>query len=185
MSGIETVLGVLESSGYERLPRPLTVAGTQFEFEAAMSGTEKSQDIVIVAAGALPLRRLLRLVAVLARSLDVLNSKRPVTVLVLGAIGPADKAELERHARVLVLGTTEPTVEEIRQAAAVLLPLNLPSVSVAGQDPIGEVIGLLGAQVSDEHKRLVTSALAGAARVEKALREYVNAAIADGGDDGE
>ncbi|WP_182376730.1 hypothetical protein [Nocardioides sp. WS12] len=182
MSGIDTVLGVLESNGYKRLPKPLTVAGTQFEFEAAVSGTDKSQDLVIVASRELPPRRLLRLVAVLARSLDVMNSRRPVTVLILGSIGPTEKAELERHARILVLGTNEPTIEEVRHAASVLLPLSLPSVSVAGRDPISEVFEILSVQLTDEHVALIRSAAGGAAHVETALRKYVNAAVRDGAD---
>ena len=177
MNGIETVLSVLEGGGYRRLAKPLTVAGTQFEFEAAASGTATSKDLVIVATGELPSHRLRRLVAVLARSLDVAQSTRPVTLMVLGGLTAGDRAELERHARVLTLDDQDPTVEQARQAAAVLLPLDLPTVSVSGRDPIGEVVEALGRHLTDEHMSLVDAAVHGPARVEAALRAFVDAAI--------
>lgn len=68
MTSVQDVLSVLEQAGFERLPKPLTVVGTEFDFEAAASGTRTSHDLVLVATDRVPRKRLQRLVAGLARS---------------------------------------------------------------------------------------------------------------------
>ncbi|HZJ48386.1 MAG TPA: hypothetical protein VFD97_05050, partial [Acidimicrobiia bacterium] len=60
-SGVEVVLNVLETAGFERLPKPLVVAGTSFDFDAAARGTKVSHDLVVVAASEMAPRRLVRL----------------------------------------------------------------------------------------------------------------------------
>lgn len=48
MTSVQDVLTVLENAGFERLPKPLTVVGTEFDFEAAARGTNTSHDLVLV-----------------------------------------------------------------------------------------------------------------------------------------
>lgn len=177
MTGIETVLDVLQDGGFVRLPKPLTVAGVHFEFEAAARGTGASHDLVVIATASLSPRRLQRLVNVLARTLDLAGSKRPITVIVLGTMAATNKVELERHARVLTLKRAEPTVDEVQRAAAVLLPLSLPSVAHTGGDPLEEVVRALGTHTTKEHLDLVRTAVHGEERVKRALRDYVNHAV--------
>ena len=45
MADISDVLAVLESAGFGKLPKPLTVVGTEFDFEAAARGTGTSHDL--------------------------------------------------------------------------------------------------------------------------------------------
>ena len=47
-SGVETVLAILASEGFEPLPKPLVVDGAIFEFDAAATGTGVSHDLVVV-----------------------------------------------------------------------------------------------------------------------------------------
>lgn len=94
MMSVQDVLGVLEDAGFERLPKPLTVAGPEFDFEAAARGTQPSHDLVLIATDEVPLQRLQRLVAGLARSLDIAASRRPMSLVLVGEVAASDRIEL-------------------------------------------------------------------------------------------
>lgn len=176
MTSVQDVLSVLEQAGFERLPKPLTVVGTEFDFEAAASGTRTSHDLVLVATDRVPRKRLQRLVAGLARSLDLAASRRPVSLVLIGETTSADRMELERYARVLPIASATPDIAEIEDAVAVLLPLTLPNAElVHGHDPINEVMNALGpANTTSDHIALITAAADGTDAVREALRRYVN-----------
>lgn len=176
MTGVQEVLAVLEGAGFKRLPKPLTVVGTEFDFEAAASGVDTSHDLVLVATNNVPRRRLQRLVAGLARSLDLAASRRPVSLVVLGGIAAKDRVELERYARVLSISSASPSTVEIEEAVAVLLPLKLPNVElVHGSDPINEVMAVLGPKrMTSDQVALLEVAGDGPDAVREALRRYVN-----------
>lgn len=176
---LELVMAVLERGGYQRLPKPLTVAGMEFEFEAAARGTQRSHDLVLVTTDRLPAPRLQRLLAGLTRSLDLAQSRRPVTLVIVGGRAVKDKSELERHARVLHVESANPNPAEVERAIAVLLPLDLPAaVIMHGGDPLNEVLATLGVgpDTSDQIA-LVRAAIGGADEAREALRDYVNAGI--------
>ena len=177
---LEMVMAALERGGYERLPKPLTVAGMEYDFEAAARGTQRSHDLVLVTTDRLPAPRLQRLVAGLARSLDLAQSRRPVTLVVVGGLSSSDKSALERHARVLRVELSDPSQAEVERAIAVLLPLDLPTaVIMHGSDPVNEVLGTLGpGPDTAEHIALLRAAIEGADAVREALRNYVNAGVA-------
>ena len=177
---LELVMGVLERGGYQRLPRPLTIAGMQFDFEAAARGTQRSHDLVLVTTDRLPAPRLQRHVAGLARSLDLAQSRRPVTLVIVGGLSATDRSELERHARVLHVESSDPSGAEVERAIAVLLPLDLPAaVIMHGSDPVNEVLATLGlGPDTADYIALVRAALGGADEVSDALRDYVNAGVA-------
>lgn len=180
----EIVLDVLESEGFERLPKPLVVAGTKFDFDAAARGTGVSHDLVIVATGIPSSRRLVQLLSGLTRTLDQVQSRRPVSLVLIGA--PPDEstaADLERHARVLAVTEEAPTEDDVRRAVSVLLPLSLPSTSSHGREPLDEVIVKLGSKLTDEHHRLIEGARVGPEAVREALRQFVDAG-AQGDSDG-
>jgi len=182
-SGISTVLEVLEDGGYERLPKPLAVASTEFDFEAAARGTGVSHDLVVVATSQASRPRLLRLVAGLARALDQIESRRPVSLVLLGEIASAERAELERHARVLLIESENPDHDEVRQGVAVLLPLALPSAASRGRDPLEEVLAALGGSATAEHLSLVQAARGGEDEVRASLQRFVDSAV-QGDEDG-
>lgn len=179
MTSVQDVLSVLESAGFERLPKPLTVVGTEFDFEAAARGTNTSHDLVLVSTGEVPLRRLQRLVAGLARSLDLAASRRPVSLVHLGGISASDRIELERYARVLGIASATPNIEEIEGALGVLLPLKLPHTDlIHGSDPINEVMAALGPlKATSERIAFINAAADGTDAVREALRRYMNAGV--------
>jgi hypothetical protein len=176
MSSVQDVLTVLEGAGFERLQKPLTVAGTQFDFEAAARGTRNSHDLVLIATDSVPRGRLRRLVAGLARSLDLAASRRPVSLVLIGGVAAADRIELERYARVLPVSSNTPDVADIEDAVSVLLPLKLPNADrVHDSDPLVEVIAALGSrELTSEYVALIDAASSGPESVRETLRQYAN-----------
>lgn len=182
---VEDVLDVLQTAGYERLPRPLVVAGTTFDFEAAARGTGVSHDLVVVATSATAPNRLLRLLSALSRMLDQVASSRPVTLILVGETpDELTVADLEQHARILVVASTEATHEEVREAVAILLPLELPSHPAAATSPLAAVADILGPPVPAEQQAFLEAAVLGADAVRDALRRYIDDATLAGAADG-
>lgn len=179
VSPVELVMSVLERSGYRRLPKPLTVAGAEYDFEAAVQGAHRSHDLVLVASDRVSALRLERLLAGLARSLDLARSRQPITLVVVGELGASHKGELERVARVLHIDSPAPSEAQVEQAVAILLPLDLPTgVIMHGRDRLTEVMESLGpGAATGEHIALVRAAMEGAEGVRETLRDYVNAGI--------
>lgn len=176
--GIETVLQVLASVGFERLPKPLMVSGATFEFEAAARGTGVSHDLVVVATSPNADRRLVRLLSGLNRTLDQVGSKRPVSLVLLGKpVHRANVAELAQHTRVLTIESEDPTAQQVARAVAVLMPLRLPSAETRGREPLAEVAEILGPRLSEEHQRLIDAGEIGPEEVRDALRRYITAAV--------
>ncbi|MEP9417032.1 hypothetical protein ABLE92_22225 [Gordonia sp. VNQ95] len=176
MSSVQEVLAVLADAGFEPLPKPLTVVGTEFDFEAAVSGTKTSHDLVLIATDQMPRKRLQRLVAGLARSLDLAASRRPVSLVLIGGVAATDRVELERHARLLPILSAAPSIAEIEQAVSVLLPLKLPNADRPNEsNPIDEVMTALGSQdATSDHRALIEAASGGPDAVREALRRYLN-----------
>ncbi len=184
-SAAETVLGVLEDAGFERLPKPLVVAGSTFDFDAAARGSGLSHDLVVVATELDSPRRLVRLVGGLGRALDQVESRRPVSVVVVGpALDAATTVELERYARVLTVGSEAPEPGDVRRAVAVLLPLALPTASTQGRDPLTEVAQAVGSSLSDDHRAFLGAARIGPDAVRETLRRFVDAAASGESDEG-
>ena len=177
-TGIDSVLAVLETAGFERLPSPLVVAGTSYDFDAAARGTVYSHDLVVVALTSNPSARLVRLLSGLSLMLDQVASRRPVTLVLLGEpLDASSRSQLERQARVLAIGSEQPSEEEIREAVAILLPLELPTSARQGRDPSAELEAVLGGRWSEEHRILTSAAASGAGAVREALREYIEAGV--------
>lgn len=185
VAGIEMVLEVLETAGFERLPKPLIVAGTTFDFDAAARGTGLSHDLVVVALSQRSPRRLVRLLSGLSRTLDQVESRRPVSLVILGE--PPDGsiiADFERYARVLAVESDNPEQKQVQRAVAVLMPLMLPSATRQGREPLTEVAEVLGSSLSEEHQALIDAAKVGPEEVREALRRYIDDAIGRAVDEG-
>lgn len=174
-SGVETVLEILASVGFEPLPRPLVVSGTIFEFDAAATGTGVSHDLVVVGGQDAEAERLTQLLSGLSRSLDRLRSRRPVSLVLLGPRpDPTVLSQLEDHARVMFIDSEEPTAKQAWDAIAVLLPLHLPSARQLSVAPVEELVGNLGESASDDHRRMISVASSGSDAVREALRQYID-----------
>jgi hypothetical protein len=115
-------------AGYRELSKPLSVASLQFEFAATLIARERALDLIVVVEmdTAKDEQRLVQNVQSLARALDVMRSRRPLTAVLAGAPpNPATLSALTRVCRVLTVGVpTGPSGEQaLRDALAVLLPL--------------------------------------------------------------
>lgn len=129
MTLVDHVRSILVSAGYKELPRPFSVGlgGLPFEFSSALVAQEKSLDLIIVVDLSTDKdQRLVQKIRALARALDLANSRRPLTVVLVGA--ECDEGTIESLSsvcRVLPIGIpTESIVEQvIRDWLAVLLPL--------------------------------------------------------------
>jgi hypothetical protein len=176
-TSVESVLQVLEEAGFERLPKPLIVAGSSFDFDAAVKGTGVSHDLVILATSNTSQLRLVRLLSGLSRTLDQIESRRPVTLVLLGETADLrTMASLERNSRVLTIESDAPHRDQIRRAIAVLLPLTLPTEQSPGRPPLTVVAEKLGGALSDEHQKFIDAAQVGSDEVRDWLRRYIDAA---------
>lgn len=184
-TNVEAVIEVLENAGFERLPKPLLVAGSSFDFDAAVKGTGASHDLVVLASTSAPATHLVRLVSALSRTLDQVDSRRPVSLILMGeAFDGPTMASLELHSRVLNIDGDAPDAAEISHAVAVLLPLALPPEQSAGRPPLTVVAEKLGNRASAEHRKFIEAAEVGTDEVRNWLRQYIDSATYGGPDDG-
>jgi len=158
---IDAVATILSTDGlFRRLPKPLQIAGVTIDVAAALVAGDRSLDLVLVAdnIGDQARRRLLGAVEGAARALDLVGSRRPLTLVVVGPRPAAeDLRELVRYARVLPVGE-DPDDATLRNWLAALLPLELPSVGEAR----GEVANAeLVSETSDPLRRELVQAAHG------------------------
>ena len=176
-ASVEAALEVLVDEGFQALPQPLVVGGATFDFDAAARGTGVSHDLVILSHSTPQHRRLPQLVSGLARTLDRLHSRRPVTLLLMGdPPGRAQLEALEQFARVLLLPSDDPSRDEVRAALAVLLPLDLPETTDTTIDARAELQAELSS-ASPEHNQLIESSLRGEDAVRQTLRTFISDAV--------
>lgn len=175
---IQRVVSLLTNAGYRRREMPMTVATMPFEFAAVLLGADRALDLIIVVdtlTEAEP--RIRQKIQGLSRAMDLVSSRRPLTVVLVGPPPRATILEaLGRVCRVLTVGT--PTGESadrfLADALAVLLPLELPQADETVADPIGEVQkGLSASPDKDGLSHLLESAPQGADAVKEALRIWV------------
>jgi hypothetical protein len=123
---VERVVALLREAGYERLPVPVAVAGIPFEFSAVLAARSSLDLIVVVdTVTETDVASIRRRVQGLSRALDLVESRRPLTVVVIGPDPlPELQVALTRVARVLMAGVPG-SERELREAVAVLLPLEL------------------------------------------------------------
>ncbi len=182
--GIDSVLAVLETVGFERLPSPLVVAGATFDFDAAARGTVYSHDLVVVALTSNRPSRLVQLLSGLSLMLDKVASRRPVTLVLLGEpLDASSRSQLEGQARVLAIGSEQPSEQEIREAVAILLPLEIPTSVRQGRDALAELEAVLGGRWSEEYQIFTLAAASGPDAVRDALHEYIEAGASGSGEE--
>ena len=163
---VERVAEILENVNYRRIPVPVTIGGIEFTFPALFVGTGLSQDLIVVVDGTVEKEeRILQKIEGLARVLDRLRSRRPLTTVVVGRRPSSATIDgMFRVSRVLPVGTASDTAN-LRDWLSVLLPLTLPDPKDAGiainqmdrdgqpdRDPIAEQL-LASARISEEGAR--------------------------------
>lgn len=138
---VERVAKMLEAAQFARMPIPLRIAGLTFDTPAAFVGASPSPDLVIVGDTATQTSKdLQRTVEGIGRALDVVRSRRPLTLVLVGPrLESAALASLSRYARVLPVGETADEAS-LKNWLAVLLPLKLPKpVEARGVDSLKEL----------------------------------------------
>jgi hypothetical protein len=132
----ERVAEILVRAGYRQIALPLHVAGLEFDVAGAFVGIGRSADLVVVGdMAANGERKVVQQIEGIARALDVVRSRRPLTTVIVGPrpIGKALEA-LTQVGRILpVEEALDPA--ELRDQLAVLLPLKLPASLSVDRDP--------------------------------------------------
>jgi hypothetical protein len=185
---VDRVSEVLAGAGYRRVATPLEIAGLKFELPAAFVGTSPSPDLILVADTAFEDEvRILRKIEGIARAMDVVRSKRPLTAVLAGPRpNSATLDSMSRVCRVLPIGTIlgEDPDATLRNWLAVLMPLNLPEPNASIADPLTEIAGQL-AGLQPEVAGLVDLAQHGADAVQARLHEIISEAFAEENPDDE
>ena len=171
----DRIVKALQSAGYRNVS-PLELAGLAFDFPAAFLGDERSLDLVLVADLAFDEpQSLLRRVESVARALDVMRSRRPITLVLAGPKPNRDVLDaMSRVCRVLPItsGKTEDADSAIRNSLAVLMPLEIPRASAATADPLHKV-RLRAVKMDEEISTLIELAPHGAPAVEEGLHRLL------------
>ena len=123
----QRVADVLAAAGYHQIKLPLHIAGLEFDVAAAFIGMDRTADLVIVGdMAAHGERKVIHQIEGIARALDVMRSRRPLTSVIIGP-RPVGKT-LETLAQVGRVLSVEEALDPVllRDQLAVLLPLKLP-----------------------------------------------------------
>jgi len=171
----DRIVTALRAAGF-RSVSPLELAGLSFDFPAAFLGDDRSLDLVLVADLAFDEpKSLLQRVESVARALDVMRSKRPITLVLAGPRPNRDVLEaMSRVCRVLPItsGKSEDADAAIRNSLAVLMPLEIPRPSTATTEPLQKVRLRAGA-MDDDILGLIDAASRGADAVEEKLHKLL------------
>lgn len=171
----DRIVKALQSAGYRNVS-PLELAGLAFDFPAAFLGDERSLDLVLVADLAFDEpESLLRRVESVARALDLMRSKRPITLVIAGPRPNSNVLDaMSRVCRVLPItsGRTEDPDSAIRNSLAVLMPLEIPRASAATVEPLHKV-RVKASKIEKEVGDLIDLAPRGARAVEERLHRLL------------
>jgi hypothetical protein len=183
---VDRVAEVLVGAGYRRVSTPLEIAGLKFDFPAAFVGASPSPDLILVADTAFDdEHRILKKIEGIARAMDVVRSRRPLTAVLAGPRPTSATLEsMSKVCRALPIGTIldEDADSALRNWLAVLMPLNLPEPSAGIADPLTEIGGRLEG-LSSEVAGLVGLANQGADAVQTRLHEIISEPLADEDED--
>lgn len=173
---VERVAELLARAEYRPIDTPLDIAGLKFEFPAAFVGrTGTSLDLVVIADTAFESEgRIKQKIEGLARALDGMQSRRPLTVIITGPRPSGATIDgMSRVCRVLSAGDA-PSDDMLENALAVLLPLNLPEP----RDDLTDVRNTIQ-QAADEHDAITDDLVAAAGDGEDAVSERLHQLIAE------
>ena len=127
---VERVASLLETARFKRVSTPLDIGGIEIEAAAAFVGEPPMPDLIVVGDTlAHTPARLQQIVEGAGRALDMMGSRRPLTLII---VGPRPESStltaLTRHARVLAVGEAAGETD-LFNWLAVLLPLTLPKAT--------------------------------------------------------
>ena len=173
---IDRVVTILQGAGYNPLSSPLTLAGLDFKVSAALVGTGRASDLVIVedTAETKPKEIQVRIESI-ARAMDLLDSKRPITAVLVGPRPPERELDaISRVSRILPVGSSSsPDQSDLLQNwLAVLLPLSVPSGGHQLANPLAELAIHVDAE-NEVITELMASAPSGTSGVAEQLHKII------------
>jgi hypothetical protein len=177
----ERVAEILLTAGYRRITPPLEVAGLIFDVAGAFVGVGHSADLVVIGDMAADgERKVVQQIDGIARALDVMRSRRPLTTVIVGP-RPVGKT-LESLAQVSRVLAVEEAIDphDLRDRLAILLPLELPESQSADRDlGAGEGLSFPDAPIAAE---LAEASKLGEEAVRTRFHDALNAIIAPDSD---
>jgi hypothetical protein len=180
---VERITKLLELAKFKRVPTPLSIGGLQIDAAAAFVGEPPRPDLIVVGdtLDQTP-ARLQQTVEGVGRALDMMGSRRPLTLVVVGP-RPASSilTRLSRHARVLPVGDASDQ-SNLENWLAVLLPLKLPKLQDSRADAAFDK--LLQSAKDPIERELIELSHAGAAAVSNRLAALVDEPFIETGDSG-
>ncbi|MEZ6030325.1 MAG: hypothetical protein R3C46_11310 [Hyphomonadaceae bacterium] len=180
LTPVGRIVDVLAGAGYRRLAVPIKVGSLEFKFAAGFVGTGVSPDlIVVVDAVADNELRAQQQVEGLARTLDSLESKRPLTVIVAGPRFSDAVAQVVSRAGRVLYADDASDASRLNDALAVLLPLSLPEHLVTGAGFDIDVEAVLTSNDPME-RQIFEASLVGEDEVSSVLFEWINAPFESG-----
>lgn len=175
---VERVVVFLGGAGFRKLPSPLLIRQSRFEFAAVMMGPDHSSDIVLVSDTVNAKdTEIVRKIQGVARALDLARSRNPLTSVLVGPRPTADNlTKLMQVCRVLPVGTIpldeEESEKHLSNWLAVLTPLDHIDTEGVVADPMAELISRIG-DLSPEVQALCGHAAAGSVAVEGAVNSIL------------
>jgi hypothetical protein len=184
MSGsVDRAVEILGAAGFSPLPQPVQVGEVPFQFSVVLVSKESLDLVVLVDTFEDGSEEVVRgEVMALARALDLAGSRRPLTVVLIGQRwSEITERAISRVARVLrcqvVLGD-DARDAALRDALAVLLPLNLPKVPEEPEETWSAIRMQLEQDLDDSDLReVLLVASRGQGSVKQALRNYLAAPL--------
>jgi hypothetical protein len=175
---LERAIALLKNKGYRTVQQPFGIGTATYSFDAVLTA-EQSLDLVMLQDTTLGSgERIRREVLAFGRSLDVLGSRRTLTLVLVGQpLEPAVLESLLRVCRVLPVGPLEADDARLRDRLAVLLPLELSDATDVLGDWISEVRRRLSVEQARAANSYLSSAEQGEAGVRLELRKRVERAL--------
>jgi len=180
VTSVDRIVDRLLAVGYRKAAVPLKVAGITFDFQAALLGADKSSDLVLISDSAIvDEKRILKSLEGIARAMDVVGSRRPITCVLTGPRPSSASIDaMSRVCRVLPVGIPAGQSDDpIGNWISVLLPLKLPDMTSTAKDPLQELKeGVEG--LGPEIAALIDLAPHGATAVHAGLIETLSETLA-------
>ncbi|QKC83507.1 hypothetical protein [Mesorhizobium sp. NZP2077] len=178
MTPLDRAIALLKDKGYRTVQQPFGIGSATYSFDAVLTA-EQSLDLVLLQDTTLGSgERIRREVLAFGRSLDVLGSRRTLTLILVGQpLEPAILASLSQVCRVLPVGPLEAGDARMRDCLAVLLPLELPDAADMQGDWGSEVRRRLSAEEVRAATSYLSAAEQGEAGVRLELRKRVERAL--------
>jgi hypothetical protein len=184
---VDRIVELLVGAGFRLLPAPLDIAGLKFDLPAALVGTGLSPDLIVVLDTAFDTEdRIKNKVEGIARALDVVRSKRPLTAILAGPRpGSTILDTIAKVCRALPVGPVGDGDEDdiLRNWLAVLMPLYLPKTTDAAGDPMKELLQNVDKEDAAAME-LLSAAPRGPKEVENALHRIINEPLVEAEEDG-